>query len=181
VSAVVDAGYSFVTGGVTWCLMALPYEKIPSQYLSCSNPSDCHEPYPTSLEDRLHPWTIKKGAPWTENHDDGELVYIPSAIEDLPYIAEKEVDPSYSGKPTFDSDDVDQFIEKLEAALKVLDPDQPNFAYTGWSFGTKMPDSFAYEWLDALQPYIDAGKVQWKTIPQMYDIYTTWRDTPINL
>ena len=176
VSAVVEAGYSFVTGGVTWCLMSLPEEDIPSEYLSCLSPADCHEPYPATLTKRLHPWTIKTGEPWTQNHDDGELVFIPSAIEGLPFMAEKAADPDYKGKPRFDSQDVDLYIEELETALKNLDPDQPNFAYAGWSFGTKMPDSFAHEWLSAIQPYIDAGRVQWKTIPQMYDIYVNWRN-----
>ena len=177
VRAVSDAGYSFVSGGVTWCLMSLPEDQIPSQYLSCSNPAECHDPYPVSLRERLHAWTIKKGKPWTENHADGELVFIPTAIESLPYLSEKAENPYFQGKPNFDDEDIDRYIEQLEKALTQLDSQQPNFAYVGWSYGTRMPEAFARKWLSAVEPYVETGQVEWKTIPEMYDIYVQRRDS----
>ncbi len=174
--AVMEAGYAFVTGGVTWCLMSLPAELIPEAYKSCENPADCHSPYPTTLSDRLHAWTIKQGEPWTEHHDDGKLVMIPSAIEGLPYISEKKADPDYQGNPQFDEDDITYYIEIIEEALDQLDPYQPNFAYVGWSYGTRMPEWFARQWLMAIEPYVESGRVEWKTIPEMYDIYQNWRN-----
>ncbi len=171
VSAVINAGYSFVTGGVTYCLMSLSEEKIPEEYKDCANPGLCHEPYPENMADRMHPWTIKKGFPWIEHHDDGELVYLPSAVEGLPYLSEKEKNPDFLGEPAFDQGDLDVYIKRLDEALDNLDPKQPNFMYVGWSYGKRMPESFREDWLDAIQPYVDNGQVKWKTIPEMYDLY----------
>jgi hypothetical protein len=25
-----------------------------------------------------------------------------------------------------------------------------------------------------VKPYVDDGRVQWKTLPEMYDLYTAW-------
>ncbi len=172
VRAVLEAGYSFVTGGVTYCLLSLPQEEIPEPYSDCETPAECHDPYPLTIEDRIHAWTIKKGEPWIEDRKAGELVYIAAATDGLPYLSGED-----SGAPEFTGDDVDVYLEKLEYALNHLDSEQPNFFYVGWSFGTEMPESFARQWLGAIQQYADEGRVQWKTIPEMYDIYVEWRDS----
>ena len=175
VRAVVEAEYGFVTGGVAYCLMCLPEDQIPAPYADCANPAECHDPYPTAMIDRMHPWTMRVGEPWIEDHADGELVYLPAAVEGLPYLAEIE-----NGEDTADvefaSDDVEVYLEKLQEALANLDPDRVNFFYAAWSFGKAMPESFAEEWLSAIDPYVEAGRVEWKTLPEMYDIFVEWRD-----
>jgi hypothetical protein len=173
--AVHEAGYSFVTGGVAYCLMCLPDELIPEQFSDCQNPAECHEPYPTEMSERMHPWTIAVGEPWIEGDPNGELVYLPSTVEGLPYIAEKENDEDTSDVE-FTSEDVEVYAQKLEEALALVDPERVNFFYAGWSFGKEMPDWFAHEWLEAIDPYVAEGRAEWKTLPEMYDIYVDWRD-----
>jgi hypothetical protein len=64
VTAAADAGYLFTTGQVAYCVMSLPPEQHPPEYCDCPSPAACHDPFPTDLADRLHPWRMRSGADW---------------------------------------------------------------------------------------------------------------------
>jgi hypothetical protein len=43
-----------------------------------------------------------------------------------------------------------------------------------WRANSGIDKKLLEEWLQRLRPYIDSGKVQWKTLPEMYDAYVSW-------
>jgi hypothetical protein len=47
--------------------------------------------------------------------------------------------------------------------------------YVWWSIGEQILDkALVEEWLQALEPYLASGQVEWKTLPEMYDAYQHW-------
>lgn len=41
-----------------------------------------------------------------------------------------------------------------------------------WSIGEQTLDkALVEEWLQALEPYLASGQVEWKTLPEMYEAY----------
>ncbi|MBI5871565.1 hypothetical protein HZB88_00605 [archaeon] len=164
VSASIDAGYEFTTGEVAYCALSLPTNKIPEEFSSCSNAGECHEPFPTELIDRLHPWRMDSGSNWLEDEMNGGLVILPASGGLTQFDSNKE----------FTEEDISVFIEELERAVSYTDKGKVNIYYVSWSLGTLLDTKMLEKWLQAIQPYIESGKVQWKTLPEMYDEYVEW-------
>lgn len=173
VSGVIEAGYSFVTGIVGYCTVSLPEELIPEEYKDCLGPGDCHDLYPDELQERMHPWRANTKN-WTEYDPNGELVILPAAINGLLYLAELQDNPDYNGDFQFTLEDIDAYIDLLEEAITYVDPDKVNTFYLSWSYGKALDEALIHEWLLRIESYIEEGKVEWKTLPEMYDIYVEW-------
>lgn len=174
VTAAADAGYLFTTGQVAYSVMSLPPELRPPEYRDCPNPAACHQPFPTDLRDRMHPWRMRSGSDWLRDDRDGRLVLLPSS-GGLACMQE-ESDPSVTSvtRCDFTQEDIDAFIRQLEEALSYTEPDQVNIYYVSWSLGSPLDSMLLERWLQSIQPYVESGQVQWMTLPQMYDEYIRW-------
>ena len=79
------------------------------------------------------------------------------------------------GKKCFHTlDDNDAFFEYLEQALSLSKPDRVNIYYAWWSLGDPLEETVLEDLFVRLEPYIASGRVQWKTLSEMYDAYVVW-------
>ena len=69
--------------------------------------------------------------------------------------------------------DINIYFEKLDEALTYVEVGKVNTMYVSWSIGEIDEINDNEElfdlWTERLEPYIDSGEVEWKTIPEMYD------------
>jgi hypothetical protein len=173
VTAAADAGYEFATGTVAYALMSLREDLRPAGFSDCPSPSACHQTYPFELAGRMHPWRMNSGLDWILPSADGRLVILPSG-GGLPCAAEESgSDDSYT-KCDFNAADVDALIAELEQVLSLVEPGTINMYYISWSIGAEREDSLLEDFLRRMKPFVDSGRVQWKTLPEMYDLYTAW-------
>ena len=87
---------------------------------------------------------------------------------DFPY------DPANEG--SFTQEDIDAFTKQVEEALTMLDPAQINTYYVSWSLGQPLDMVILEEWLKQIEPFIQSGQMEWKTLPEMYDLYIEWEN-----
>lgn len=170
--ALADAGFLFMTGGVSYCLMSLPEEDRPEAYRDCQNAATCHDPWPDELADRLHPWRMSSEN-WTMDDPNGRAVILQAGDVGLIHLA----DDVAGGTDVFTEADIDAYIERLELALALVDPARINMYYVSWSFGAGLDEALLAAWLERVQPYIDTGQAAWKTLPEIYDLYVDWDAT----
>ena len=174
VSAAADSGFQFVTGVVAYGLKSLPLDQQPVDIRTCRNPSSCHDPYPFTLEERLHPWRANNGSDWTKNNPNGSIVILPEN-GGLSHKYEDSTKQGKAGKGVeFNQADIDAYIAELEQALLLVDVNRVNTYYMSWSLGSALDKTLLEIWLQRIQPYVKSGKVQWKTLPEMYDAYVAW-------
>jgi pimeloyl-ACP methyl ester carboxylesterase len=176
VTAAADAGYLFTTGQVAYCVSSLPVEQRPEPYKTCPSPSVCHQNFPSALADRLHPWRMSNGANWTIHNPKGRLVLLPSS-GGLACMQEESASSGVLPKCDFTAQDIDAFIQQLEEALSYTRPGQINIYYVSWSLGSPLDKALLEAWLQRIQPYVESGRVQWKTLPEMYDAYVRWEQS----
>jgi len=170
VTGAADAGYLFTTGAVAYCVSSLPVEQRPEPYANCPNPAACHQPFPPALADRLHPWRMNSGANWLTPDPNGRLVILPAG-GGLACMQEEATSAESVTQCDFTTQDIDAFIRQLEEALAYSREDQVNIYYVSWSLGSPLDMALLETWLQRIQPYVESGRVQWKTLPEMYDAY----------
>jgi hypothetical protein len=175
VKACIDTGFKFVTGVVSYALLSLPPEIRPITIPDNATPSQFHQSYPFSTEGQLFAWRMKSGADWIYDNPSGKLVIMPSggglanAYEDSQGLS--------GGSQNFTPQDIDAFEQELQEILAYIStskPTQPCTYYLSWSFGKALDKTLLEAWLKMVDKYVDAGQVQWQTIPQMYDKYVQW-------
>jgi hypothetical protein len=175
VAAARDAGFEFVTGTVEYALKSIPADRLPAEYQgisSVSTPSEAHGNVPYDLADRLHPWRMASGASWLWDDTAGEVVIIPGdGGTCITRMADTAGGASAGRGAVFDSQDIAAFTAQLDRALECSTPGELNVYYVGWSIGAQARPEAVEEWAQAIKTYVDAGKVQWKTLPEMYDAY----------
>jgi len=176
VTGAADAGYLFTTGAVAYCVSSLPVEQRPAPYENCPNPAACHQPFPPALADRLHPWRVSSGANWLTPDPNGRLVILP-ASGGLACMQEEATSAGSVTRCDFTTQDIDAFIQQLEEALASSSEDQINIYYVSWSLGSPLDMALLETWLQRIQPYVESGRVQWKTLPEMYDAYVQWEQS----
>jgi hypothetical protein len=173
VTATLDAGYLFTTGGVAYSVSSLPEELRPEEYKDCPNPGKCHQVFPTDLADRMHPWRVNSGLDWTTPTPKGELVLIHSS--GLLVCMHEDVSTKDSlTECEFNLDDITASIAELEEAISLVEPGKINTYYVAWSLGGPLDQTLLEEWLKAIQPYVISGQVQWASLPDMYDAFFAW-------
>jgi hypothetical protein len=172
VTAAADAGFQFTTGTVAYALNSLRADLIPAGF-HCTNPAACHQSYPFDLAGRMHPWRMNTGEDWILPSENGRLVILPSG-GGLTCAAE-EADPAKSfTQCNFEAADIDALISELEQVLALVEPGKFNMYYISWSLGKELDDSLLEQFLQRVKTYVDGGRVQWKTLPEMYDLYVAW-------
>ncbi len=173
VTAAADAGYQFTSGTVSYALMSLRDDLRPAGFADCATPSKCHQAYPFDLAGRLHPWRMNSGADWILPAAGGRLVILPSGGGLTCAAEEAGLEGSYA-KCEFKANDVDALIAELEKVLALVEPGTVNTYYISWSIGQELDDALLGDFLRRVKPYVDDGRVQWKTLPEMYDLYVAW-------
>jgi hypothetical protein len=172
VAATIEAGYSFTTGIVAYGVMSMPEANRPPEYRNCRTPAACHDVFPPELEDRLHPWRPASGSDWLRHDPNGKLVIL--ASDGGLACAQEETTPQEEQGCTFDQADIPALTQVLDDALALSSPDQVNILYFAWSMGSPLDPELLEEWLVAVAPYVQAGRVQWKTLPEMLEAYVAW-------
>ncbi|MFH1253466.1 MAG: hypothetical protein V1664_04010 [Candidatus Uhrbacteria bacterium] len=171
VKGAIDAGFKFTTGAVGFCAMTLPYEERPTEYQNCVVPTDCHGEMPLAIKDRVHPWLTSSSSSWLTPDSNGQLAIFPAGNIWKSFSLESENVDKVNFGSGFDSKDIDIYFLKLDEVLKYATIDQTNIFYVGWSIGTdeNINEELFSQFFVRLQPYIDAGQVQWATFSEMYD------------
>ncbi|MBN1440867.1 MAG: hypothetical protein JW929_15780 [Anaerolineales bacterium] len=176
VTAAADAGYSFASGTVAYALMSLREDLRPAGFADCAGPGACHQAYPFDFAGRLHPWRMNSGEDWILPDPKGRLVILPSGGS-LTCAAEESGSGDSYTKCEFEPADVDALIAELEQALSYVEAGLVNTYYISWSIGAERDESLLEDFLRRVKPYVDDGRVQWKTLPEMYDLYVAWEGT----
>ncbi|RME48047.1 MAG: hypothetical protein D6791_04305, partial [Chloroflexi bacterium] len=171
VRAAAEAGYLFTTGQVAYSVMSMPPEDRPPEYRDCPSPAACHDVFPPALEDRLHPWRALSGADWLAPNPDGRLVILP-ASGGLACMEEEAT--GQAPCKDFTEADIEYFFQELDQAIALAQPGRVNIYYVGWSLGKPLDEQLLEMWLQRIEPYVTAGQVAWKTLPEMYDLYVAW-------
>ncbi|RMD64538.1 hypothetical protein D6833_04290 [Candidatus Parcubacteria bacterium] len=171
VTAAIESGFSFTSGTVAYGVTSMPVENRPPEYADCESAADCHGVFPLELEDRLHPWRADNGTDWVTPDPDGRLVILP-ASGGLTCQADNTLEDSSC--KDFTEDDIEYFFQQLDQAIALADPELVNILYVSWSLGTPLDERMLETWFQRLEPYIASGQVEWKTLPEMYDLYVAW-------
>ena len=170
VTATAQAGFQFVTGTVSYAAMSLSADLRPPEYSNCVTPSKCHDVFPTELEDRIHPWRADDGSNWVLDDPHGQLVIL-SASQGLTCMQEQLSPSGKTGSCIFAQADIAAYIQQLEQALSLAEPGKVNIFYVGNSLGARLDMDLLEAWLQAIDPYVKSGQVQWATLPEMYQAY----------
>jgi hypothetical protein len=177
VTAVEKAGFEFVTGTVAFALASLPDARQPIDIPPDAKPGQFHEAYPFTLEGRLHSWRAENGLNWIDDTPTGDVVIIPSGSGIAYTWEESQGQTGLAGDQVFTAEDITAFEDQLKEILAYIgmhDSTQPYTYYLSWSFGKALDQSLMEQWLAMVDKYVEAGKVQWQTIPEMYDDYLEW-------
>jgi len=171
--AAIDAGYDFTTGGVGYCAMSMPVEMRPAIYRDCPSPMHCHGNMPLEMEDRIHLWRISTAAgDWTIHDPAGDLVIISSDSGIKNLYEETQDSQATHGDYEYTDQDVDVLVAKVEEALALAEPGQINQIYFSLSIGAADVDVFFYRRMfAALQPYVESGSLEYKTLNEIYHLY----------
>ena len=179
VTAAIEAGYEFTTGNVAYCVVSMPYEDRPEEFKDCENPIKCHDAFPSDLLERLHPWKMDSGLNWINHDPNGQLVILPAnnVIKGFGDRTQEEIalmqqQTLPGGKSVFSKDDVDVYIDNLQEAIANAKTDELNMYYVAWSIGDPILNEEVFDYFfTQIQPYINSGQVEWKTLPEIYDLY----------
>ena len=180
VSAAIESGYEFTTGGVAYCAMSLLEENQLEEFNECASAGACHDTFPTGLEDRMQPWRVFSGEDWLTPNYNGELVFFPSDAVLYSLTEENEGQLPEGALGTFYDDDVDNFFVRLDEGIELVKDDEYNTMYFAWSIGdaarVKNNDDLYEKLFGGLHQYMESGQVEWKTIPEMYDDFLWWEE-----
>jgi len=171
--AAIDAGYLFTTGGVGYCAMSMPEEMRPAIYRDCLSPAHCHGNFPLEMADRLPPWRISTATgDWLQHDPEGGLVIL-SSDSGIKNLYEETLDSQAThGDMEYTDEDIDVLVSKVEEALALVEPARINQIYFSLSIGAADVDEIFYDRMfAALQPYVDAGVLEYKTLNGIYHLY----------
>lgn len=171
--AAIDAGYKFTTGGVGYCAMSMPEEMRPEIYRDCPSPAECHGNMPLEMADRIHPWRIDSAAmDWTRHNPSGELVILSSDSGIKNLYEETQDSQATHGDMEYTDEDIEVLVSKVEEAIALAEPGKINQIYFSLSIGAADVDRVFYEKMfSALQPYVDSGVLEYKTLNEIYHLY----------
>lgn len=180
VKGVVDAGFRATTATTVLCLYSMDPADRPDPYksLDCVGPTDplCHQPFPSDLSARIHPWRARSGADWLSDDPAGELVIFPGSGS-LPCLAEEAENPGDTlPSCTFAADDAALALADLDAAIAAADPNLVNTFYWVWGSWSLTPaEAPALEaFLVEIDARVAAGDVAWSNVGAMLDAYDAW-------
>ena len=187
VNAALSSDFEFSTGHVDYCRMSLDTSSPDALATPCTSPCECHDPWPFDTAsgatwdeiDRVHPWYVDNGQFWTDRSGTDGLVLLPR-FNSLKHLAEEQGGISVdvcppAGGSTIGADDIDAYFSFLQTILDHNSAEEPghrDFFYVGYSFGGPLPaptQALLEDWLSRLQDPAYDGRIQWATLPEMYD------------
>ena len=174
VSAAAETGYKFVTGTVAYALLSLPPEKRPITIPDNATPAAFHQSYPFTLDGRISPWTAESGLNWLDDSPNGKIVIIPSGGGLSMTYEETQNITAKPGQKEFTLEDINALENELNTIFGYMTSDKVYTYYVSWSLGGTLDKAVLESWLQMVNKYVDSGKIQWKTIPEMYDAYIKW-------
>lgn len=164
VEAAVGAGYLSATGFVEFCLKSL--DVLPAGFehvATCDTPRDCHGAPLLDLERKMRPWRAGSAANWLTPDPRGQLVMIAGdSATPLQCLAEPALRDC-----KLDEDDAAAFAALIDDYLAARQSPDLAVCTVSWSIGTLPPDGFARSLFAAVAPYVTAGDVAWRTLPEM--------------
>jgi hypothetical protein len=169
VTAAIEAGFLFASGDVGFCYASMPESKRPSRFRNCASPFECHDPAKPEVGERLHPWRARDGKTWIDHDPGGKLVILPSSYPIGCYA--EATQGGESAHCDFASDDIAAFEKELQEAIALAEAGKVNQYYVAWSLGRPLDEGLLEQWLTMVDGYVASGKVAWKTLPEMYDMY----------
>ena len=172
VNAAAEAGYKFVTGTVAYALLSLPPEKRPISIPDNATPASFHQSYPFTLEGRISPWRADSGLNWIDDSPNGKIVIIPSGGGISLSYEESQGATKKLGQSEFTMADINALESELNTIFGYMNSNKVYTYYVSWSLGQALDKAVLEKWLQMVNKYVESGKVQWKTIPEMYDAYT---------
>lgn len=170
ITACKNSGFEAVTCMVNYGLWSLDPKLRPSYFEEYKTPAEGHGAYPEKIEDRLHAWYADNGSNWIKNSDKSDLLIIPSGLS-LTNAYEELSENSNSVKTEFTQDDINAWKEALDKAIKSSDSHEVNTFYAVWSFGKDVDPELLEEWLKVVDTYVKQGKIEWKNMNEIIDIY----------
>jgi hypothetical protein len=179
VTAAINAGFRTATGLVAYCLKALPEDKQPDYVKDCTNPGDCHQPYPSTAAERIHPWRARDGATWTTHDPTGKLVLFPSSGSFVCLHENSGSSESNTGCQ-WDSKDVDQAMAIVEEALALRDPKKMNQLTFVWSYGKALDKELLKDLLQRIKVHVDKGDIKWQYASEMLAAYEVWEASTLD-
>lgn len=171
--AVRETGFEFVSGVVAYCLQSLPAEQRPPEYRDCIDAAHCHDPWPLTFAERLHPWRVRIGTSWTDWRVDdpsGEIVIMPTVRS----FNCAEGTEGTSCDPALSASDIDDDVAAIEQALTMVDPNRVNAFVFSWSIGARQDPAMLDAFLSRLDGLVASGRVRFATLPEMYDAFVAW-------
>ena len=122
---------------------------------------------------------MDSGLNWINHDPNGQLVILPAnnVIKGFGDRTQEEIalmqqQTLPGGKSVFSKDDVDVYIDNLQEAIANAKTDELNMHYVAWSIGDPILNEEVFDYFfTQIQPYIDSGQVEWKTLPEIYDLY----------
>ncbi len=123
----------------------------------------------------MHPWRTNTASNWLEKDPNGKLVILPASGVLKGMKEEMERNLGIGATDKFTEEDIDAYIDLLEEAVSYAEADAVNIFCIGWSIGAPdINENLLEKWLEAIQPYMETGKVEWKTLPEMYEAFKEW-------
>jgi len=171
VQACEQAGIDTVSCMVAYGLWSLDPELRPDGFEPYKTPADGHEPYPFELEERVHPWRMDDGSNWILPDPNGNVLIIPSGLS--LNGASEELNGEKVHESELTQADIDAWKTILPRVIASSDSKQVNTFYAVWSFGKAVDLETLERWLQLIDEYVQAGSIQWSTIPEMAALYRT--------
>ncbi len=167
IAAAGEAGFTFTTGLVEYCLKSLPEEEQSARIRNCANPTHCHGPVPYDLNARMIPWRTNTASALLDPMPDGQLVILPK-VGGIYCMAEGEG----PGTPrcTFGDDDIAALAPIVDAG-NVLAQSTDEVVHIHFGFSTVNPPDLDTldRLLDAVDNHVARGEVRWSTVAEHYD------------
>lgn len=163
------AGIDTVSCMVAYGLWSLDPTLRPPEFEPYENPSAGHAPYPFLLEERVQPWLMNSGSDWIIPDSQGDILLIPTGLSLNGAV--EELNGERVLQSEFEQEDINAWREALPRIIAASDSGKINTFYAVWSFGSAVDLELLEDWLKLIDEYVQAGSIQWSTIPEMAQLY----------
>ena len=175
-------GFSFVNGVVRYCLMSLDPTDPDYPNPPCPEPSACHDAYPATFPDYLHPWRTpgpgRRGLDWTDAEE------VPAILEGVGILPSRGTFKCLSelrdDLPTgpqcskIFEDDRDALFAEIDRVISHRDGKEiSHFDALTVRIDVGYPNVIELRSLlaEIQKRYVAPGHLVWATYPEMFEAY----------
>jgi sugar phosphate isomerase/epimerase len=181
VKALAEAGFQFADAAVGYAYLGMPLQDRPAGWTDDAiRRIYYHDSVPLDIENRIHPWRMASAVTWDRPDPNGKVVYIPgNSGDEIGSFAEGRkncTQPGQGARCSFDEADIDALIATMDNVLAHADPTRINTWYFHMPahYGAGQYLKLIDQWLTRMDTYVAQGKIQWKSMPEIYDAYIAW-------